>query len=86
MTNYFNVMVIGIEHEGAVVVGVIMRSRPGCAVVAPSGRKCARVKGIHQRALGDAEGDVHRGSVGRALGDQKSALGAHRSRRRRRCR
>jgi hypothetical protein len=32
-------MTVGIQHEGAVIVGMIMRSQPGHAVVAASGGK-----------------------------------------------
>jgi hypothetical protein len=34
-----DVVAVGIEHEGAVVIGVIMRADPGRAVVASAGRE-----------------------------------------------
>ena len=36
MTNRFDAMTVGIQHEGTVIVGVILRSKSGRAVVAPS--------------------------------------------------
>src|SRR6516164_8517569 len=38
MTNRLDAMTVGIQHEGAVIVGVILRSKSGRAVVAPSRR------------------------------------------------
>src|SRR5262249_44718548 len=63
VANGFDVMSVGIEHEGAVVIGVVMRTQPGAAVVAPAGSYGGGVERVHQGAAGDAKSDVNRRPV-----------------------
>ena len=41
MTNRFDAMTVGIQHESAVIVGMILRSKSRRAVVAPSDASAA---------------------------------------------
>src|SRR6516162_8689008 len=75
MTHHFDVVTVGVEHEGAVVVGVVVRARTGRAVIAPAGCECRGVERIDQRTLADAERDVHRRLVGYALSDPEVRFG-----------
>ena len=58
MADCLDAMTVGIQHEGAVVVGVIVRPQPGRAIVAPSSGKSRHMKGVDCRALGSAEADM----------------------------
>ena len=62
MTNRFDAMTVGIQHESTVIVGVILRSKSGRAVVAPSRRERRRVKGVNGGAVGSTEADVSTGN------------------------
>ena len=77
MAYHFNVVTVEIEHEGAVVVRVVVRPRAGRAVVAAAGAERRGVEGIHQRARLDPEGHVQWRAVGRTLGHPEVRLGRH---------
>lgn len=62
MTNRLDAMTVGIQHESAVVVGVILRPKPGRAVVAPPGRERCHVKSVNRGAVGSEEADVRAGN------------------------
>jgi hypothetical protein len=61
-------MAVGVEHERAVIVGVILRPQPRLAVIAAAGSKCRRVKRIDSRAVRCAETKMCPGDWGRYLG------------------
>ena len=75
VANRFDVMSVGIEHEGAVVMGVVMRTQPGAAVVAPAGSYGGSVERVDQGATGDAKSDVNRRPVRSAGCDPEIRLG-----------
>ena len=62
MTNRLDAMTVGIQHEGAVIVDVILRPKSGRAVVAPSRRERRRVKSVNRGAIGSAEADMCTGN------------------------
>src|SRR5437660_8202928 len=62
MTDRLDAMSIRVQHEGAVIIGVIMRPKPGRAIVAPATSKRRRVKGVDRRAVGGAKADVGAGN------------------------
>jgi hypothetical protein len=47
----FDVVAIGIEHEGAVIIGMIMRTNARCAVVAPARSEGRLVESINRGAV-----------------------------------
>ena len=47
----FDVVAVGIEHERAVIVRMVMRANSGCAVVASAGRHGCLVEGVHRGAV-----------------------------------
>ena len=62
MTNRLDAMTVGIQHEGAVIVDVILRPKSGRAVVAPSRRERRRVKSVNRGAIGSPEADMCTGN------------------------
>ena len=58
MTNRLDAMTVGIQHKGAVIVGVILRPKPGRAVVAPPRRKRRRVKSVNRGAIWSPEANM----------------------------
>jgi hypothetical protein len=56
----FDVVAVGIEHERAVVVGVVLRTQPRRAVVLPAGGQCCAVEGIDAGAILGGDRDVQR--------------------------
>src|SRR5438445_5253069 len=62
MADCLDAMTVWIQHEGAVIIGVIMRPKPGRAIVAPATSKRRRVKGVDRRAVGGAKADVGAGN------------------------
>jgi hypothetical protein len=68
MTDRLDTVTIGIQHEGAVIVGVIVRPQAGRAVVAPAARKRGRVKGVDRGAVGSAKADMGAGNGRSHLG------------------
>ena len=55
MANCLDAMAIGILHEGAIVVGMIVCPKPGGAIIPPAGGERSPVKGVYRRAVGSAE-------------------------------
>lgn len=60
-------MAVGVEHESAVVVRVIMQAQAGRAVVFAAGGERGLVEGVYQRAVFGAERDVDARRLRRAL-------------------
>src|SRR5258708_2261236 len=58
VTDRLDAMTVGIQHERAVIVGVIVRPKPRRAIVASPTRKRCRVKGIDRGAVGSAKADM----------------------------
>jgi len=61
VTDRLDAMAVGIEHEGAVIVGVILRPEPRRAVVAPAGGERRRMERAHRRAVGRTEAEMRAG-------------------------
>src|SRR5215468_11770212 len=59
MTDGFNVVAVGVKHEGAVVVGVIMRAQARRAIVASAGRERRLVERINRCAIVGLDRDMH---------------------------
>src|SRR5262249_28669682 len=62
MADCLDAMTVGIQHEGAVIVGVIMRPKPRRAIVAPPKGKRRHMKGINRRAVGSEETEMRAGT------------------------
>jgi hypothetical protein len=58
MADCFDAMTVGVQHESAVVVGVILGPQPGRTIVAPAGGERSCVQSIYRSAAGRAETDV----------------------------
>src|ERR1700748_1823831 len=54
----FDIVAIGVDHKGTVIVGVVMRAQPRRAVVLSTGGKCSAIKGIHGCAARCKKRDV----------------------------
>jgi hypothetical protein len=61
MADRLDAMTIWIQHESAVIVGVIMRPKPGRHRRAPTGKR-RRMKGIDSRAIGSEEAEMRAGN------------------------
>jgi hypothetical protein len=55
VTAGLDVVAVGVEHERAVVTGVVVRANAGRAVVLAAGGDRGGVEGVDQRALVGAE-------------------------------
>ena len=76
-----DVVAVGVEHVGAVVVGVVDLADPGRAVVGPAGGERGGVERVDGRAIGGRERDVHvRGGCGRVPRSRSTACRPRRSR------
>ena len=60
MTHRLNVVAVGVENEGGVIVGVIMGPQAGRAIVSPAGMQCCDMEGIDAGPVGGDDGDVQR--------------------------
>jgi hypothetical protein len=58
MTNRLDAMTVGIQRKGAVIVGVILRTKPGRAVVAPARRERRRVKSVNRGSIRSTEANM----------------------------
>src|SRR4051794_6338034 len=58
VTDGFDIVPIGIEHEGAIIIGMIMRPESRRAMIAPARFRRRRVEGVDQRTSLDGEGDM----------------------------
>lgn len=74
MEHRFDVVTIGVEHEGAVIPGVVMRAWARGAVVAAAGGKRRLVERADQLLRFDAERHVDRRPVRLALVDPEVGL------------
>jgi hypothetical protein len=63
-----DVVAVGVEDEGAVVGGVVDRTRAGRAVVGAPGGECGGVEGVDGVAVAGGEGDVGVADDGAAAG------------------
>jgi hypothetical protein len=68
MADCLYAMTVGIQHEGGVIVSVMVRSQPWCAIVAASSGNSCHIKGVDRRAVGSAEAEVRAGNGGRHIG------------------
>jgi hypothetical protein len=62
MAYCLDAMAVGIQHEGAVIISVIVRPKPWRTIVASPASKRRRVKGIDRSAVGSEEADVCAGN------------------------
>jgi hypothetical protein len=53
-----NAMTVWVQHESAVIVGVILGPQPRRTVVAPASSEGRRVKGVYRFAAGSAEAEM----------------------------
>jgi hypothetical protein len=60
MTHRLNVVAVGIENEGGVIVGVIVGPQAGSAIVSSASMKCCNVEGIDTGSVDCDDGDVQR--------------------------
>jgi hypothetical protein len=68
MADCLNAMTVGVHHERAVVVSVIVGPQPGPTIVVPAGGQRRSVKGVDRCAVGSAEAEVRAGNWHRHLG------------------
>jgi hypothetical protein len=47
VTHGFDVVAVGVEHEGAVVAGVVVRARTGRAIVPTARLESSTIEGVH---------------------------------------
>ena len=83
MADRLDTMAIRIAHKRAVVVGMVLRSKPGRPIIAAAGCQRSGVKRAHRPPIGRAEAEMcagNRGSQFRLAGNGE--LNAKRSRRR----
>lgn len=57
-TNSFDVVAVGIQNKGGVVVGIVIRADAGCAVVLAAGLDGAAVKFVDLFSIRRLKGDV----------------------------
>src|SRR5271169_5333162 len=62
MANRLDAMAVGIQREGAVIVSVVMRPKPGRAIVTPTCGKRRHVKGVDRRSVGSPETKMRAGN------------------------
>lgn len=76
------IMPVRVEHEGAVIIFVIIRAQAGLAIIGAAGGEGCGVESVDRGAVGGGEGDVGAGDGGGVGADpelapiQKKALGA----------
>ena len=61
VTHRLDIVAIGIEHKGAVVVRMIVGAQPRRAIVAGAGGKCRAIKGVDGAAIVGGDRNVQRG-------------------------
>src|SRR5260221_13010840 len=72
-----DVVAIRVEHEGAVIVGVVMRPRSRWAVVASARGQRRAIERVDDRARIGTKCNVHAGSIWRSLADPEVGLRRH---------
>jgi hypothetical protein len=68
MADCLNAVTVGIQHESAVIVGVIFGPRPWRTIVTPASGERRFVKGVHRLTIGSAEAEMRAGNWGFDLG------------------
>jgi hypothetical protein len=58
MADRLDAMAVRIQHEGAVIIGVVVRPKPRRAIVAPAGGERRSVKGENRRSVGRSEAEM----------------------------
>jgi hypothetical protein len=58
MAHRLDVVAIGIEDEGGIIVGMIVRPQARIAIVSAAGMKCGSVEGIDTRSVAGSDGNV----------------------------
>jgi hypothetical protein len=58
MADRLNAMTVGIQHESAVIVGVIVGPQPRRTVIAPASGERRRVKGVQRPSTRSAEAEM----------------------------
>lgn len=71
MTHGFNIVSIRVQHEGPVIIGVVMGAEARFPIVAPACGDCCIEEGIDLGARSNAECHMNRGIVRGALADPK---------------
>src|ERR1700739_2572988 len=74
VTHRLDVVTIGIEHEGTVIVRVIVRPQPRRTIVAAAGRDRFRIKPVNHGAIGRRERDMRAGLWSCAAPDPEECL------------
>jgi hypothetical protein len=68
MADCLNAMTVGIQHESAVIVGVIFGPQPWRTIVTPTSGERRFVKGGYRATIGSAEAEMRAGNWGFDLG------------------
>ena len=68
MADCLNAMTVGIQHESAVIVGVIFGPQPWRTIVTPTSGERRFVKGVYRATIGSAEAEMRAGNWGFDLG------------------
>jgi hypothetical protein len=68
MADCLNAMTVGVQHESAIIVGVIFGPQPWRTIVAPTSGKRRFVKGVYRLTIGSAEAEMRAGNWGFDLG------------------
>jgi hypothetical protein len=68
MADCLNAMTVGVQHESAVIVGVIVGPQPRRTIVAPATGERRRVKRIYRLTTGSAEAEMRARNWGFDLG------------------
>ena len=68
MADCLNAMTVGVQHESAVIVGVIVAPQPRRTIVAPASGERRRVKRIYRLSTGSAEAEMRARNWGFDLG------------------
>jgi hypothetical protein len=58
MADGFDIVAVGIEHEGGVIVGVIVSTDAGTTVVPGPGCDCSAMKGVNSMSDPSLEGEM----------------------------
>jgi hypothetical protein len=58
MAHRLDAVTIGIEHECAIIVGVVLGSKSRCAIIPATGAKCGGVEILHRAATWGPEADM----------------------------
>src|SRR5690606_10965800 len=70
-----DIVAVRIEHEGTVVIGVIMRAKAGRAIVGAAGRQRGGIEGVDLGVAGGSDGVVATGAGGQGVAQPEIGLG-----------